>query len=83
MKADSRITQTLEVDGKRYVPAARVRERYDISTTAFWRLQRTPEFPCVVQINGKNYIAEDEIEAWARDQVARSLKAAKALKKAA
>ena len=66
-----KINQPLELDGKRYIPAARVREQYDISATQLWRHEKSGTFPAVVVFNGKRYFLEEEVLAWVRAQLAR------------
>jgi predicted DNA-binding transcriptional regulator AlpA len=69
-----KINQPLELDGKRYIPAARVREQYDISATQLWRHEKSGTFPAVVGFNGKRYFLEDDLLAWVRAQIARPAK---------
>lgn len=69
-----KINQPLELDGRRYIPAARLREQYDISATQLWRHEKSGTFPAVVVFNGKRYFVEGEVLDWVRAQLARPTK---------
>jgi len=60
--------------GKRYIPGPEVDRRYNISAMTRWRWGQNAEldFPQPLRVNGRQFFAEDELEAWERRQAALS-----------
>lgn len=56
------MTNTAIISDERYIPKAELKKRWPVCDMTLWRQVRAKKFPAPIQIGGRNYWLESELQ---------------------